>query len=92
MAIVALVALAAGVFSQNDGSNTGQYINKFVPLTVEIVSTGVANFVVTPATIVSPTTLLMLSSLGGSLGRPGPESNVHRLYLLSSGLQLPDSL
>ena len=54
VAIVALVALAAGVYSQNDGSTTGQFINKFVPLTVEIVSTGVANFVVTPATLVSP--------------------------------------
>lgn len=57
VAIVALVALAAGVYSQNDGSTTGQFINKFVPLTVEIVSTGVANFVVTPATLVRPTVL-----------------------------------
>ena len=55
VAIVALVALAAGVYSQSDGSTTGQFINKFVPLTVEIVSTGVANFVVTPKTLVSST-------------------------------------
>lgn len=53
VAILALVALAAGVYSQNDGSTTGQFINKFVPLTIEIVSTGVANLVVTPGTVVS---------------------------------------
>ncbi len=77
VAIVALVALAAGVYSQNDGSNTGQFINKFVPLTIQFTTTGVANFVVTPATLVSPPPLLLHFLLGRSLGRFGHESNPH---------------
>ena len=70
VAIVALVALAAGVYSQNDGSTTGQFINKFVPLTVQITATSVANFVVTPATLVSstcPAPYLLHPALGGAL-------------------------
>ncbi len=67
VAILALVALAAGVYSQNDGSTTGQFINKFVPLTIEIVSTGVANLVVTPGTVVSHRSLFLTHRVFSSL-------------------------
>ena len=72
MAILAVVALAAVVQSQFDGSTTGQAINKFVPLTIEITATGAANFVVTPQTIVSairPYPLLPLYPSSRATGR-----------------------